>query len=118
MRIPREYDKSSPLVRFDDLPHESLEFEDRIGDVEDRQKPRVALVVEGEVFHHAGDFGIAEIRLVSIPAILLGRTNPMLLRSRKASKSAAPFSVRIMIASIWGVLGDMRTEKCHQCWET
>lgn len=70
MGIPGEHDKSSPLVRLDDLPHECLEFKYRVRDVEDRQKPSVALVVERKVFHHAGDFGIAMLRLVLFPANL------------------------------------------------
>lgn len=37
--IPGEHEKGSPLVRLDDLPHESLELEDRVGDVENRQQP-------------------------------------------------------------------------------
>lgn len=95
MRIPGEHDKSSPLVRLDDLPHECLEFKYRVRDVEDRQEPRVALVVERKVFHHAGDFGIAMLRLVLFPANLSRRTNPMLLRSRKASRSAAQFQLDV-----------------------
>lgn len=39
MYIPGENDKGSPFVWFDDFPHESLEFEDRVRDVENREKP-------------------------------------------------------------------------------
>lgn len=49
---------------LDDLPHERLEFEHRVRDVEDRQQPRVPVTREGEIFFHAGDFGIATRRSV------------------------------------------------------
>lgn len=37
--IPEEHAKGSPLVRLDDLPHESLELEDRVRNVENCQQP-------------------------------------------------------------------------------
>lgn len=76
MRIPGEHDKSSPLVRLDDLPHEGLKFKQRVGDVEDRQKPCVLFAGEAEVLVHAGDFGIAIFRSISFPASFMQDDEP------------------------------------------
>jgi hypothetical protein len=48
----------------DDPPHERLKLEDNVGDVENGQKPFVAIARKIEVFLHASDFRIADIRPV------------------------------------------------------
>jgi hypothetical protein len=51
-------------MRIDDSPHESLKLEDDVGDVEYCQQPAVPVAYQMEVFLHAGDFGIANIRAI------------------------------------------------------
>ena len=48
-------------MRIYDPPHECLELEGDVTDVEDGQQPAVSVAFEVQVFLHAGDFGIADV---------------------------------------------------------
>ncbi len=55
---PGEDDEAGPFVWVDDPPHEALDLEDDVADVEDGEKPVVVIVAEeAEVVVHAGDAG-------------------------------------------------------------
>lgn len=49
---------------IDDSPHKALKLEEDVGDVEYCQQPAVTVAFEIEVFFHASDFGIANIRAI------------------------------------------------------
>lgn len=51
-------------MRVDDPPHETLELEEDVGDVEDCQQPAISVAFEVEVFLHASDLGVADIRAI------------------------------------------------------
>src|SRR5271170_5739471 len=61
---PSKNDKAGPFMGVDDPPHERLKLEDNVRDVENGQKPFVAIARKIEVFLHACDFRIADIRPV------------------------------------------------------
>jgi hypothetical protein len=62
--LPGEDDETGPDVGIYDSPHESLELEDDVGDVEYGQQPAVSVAFEIQVCLHAGDFSIADIRAI------------------------------------------------------
>lgn len=57
--LPSENADGGPPVRRHDLPHDGLELEDDVRNVEDGQQPVVAIAVELEVLFHACDLGIS-----------------------------------------------------------
>lgn len=57
--LPSEDADCGPPVRRHDLPHDGLELEDDVRNVEDGQQPVVAIAVELEVLFHACDLGIS-----------------------------------------------------------
>ena len=59
--IPDKDDETGPDVRIYNPPHECLELEGDVTDVEDGQQPAVSVAFEMQVFLHSGDFGIADV---------------------------------------------------------
>lgn len=61
---PAEDAPGAPDVRRDELPHQRLEFEQDVADVEDCEQPFVAVGSEFEVGGHAGNAGVADVGAV------------------------------------------------------
>ena len=62
--IPGKDDETGPDMRIYDPPHEALELEDDVSDVEDCQQPAVSVAFKIEVLLHASDFGISNVRSI------------------------------------------------------
>lgn len=46
-------------MRWEDLPHQTLELKDRVGNIKNRQKPLVIISSKRELRLHSRDFGIS-----------------------------------------------------------
>jgi hypothetical protein len=62
--IPGKNDKTSPEMRIYDPPHKSLKLEDYVGDIEYCQQPAVSIAFQVQIFFHASDFGVADVRAI------------------------------------------------------
>ena len=61
---PTQDGEGQPHVRWYDLPHQRLEFEDDVGDVEDCQEPSVVVSDEMQIFGHTCNPRIANVGAV------------------------------------------------------
>lgn len=61
---PAQHTKPEPAMGEDNLPHERLKLEQNVTDIEDGQKPLIAVSLEVQIFLHARNFGITDIGAV------------------------------------------------------
>ena len=70
---PADDNECQPHVRWYDLPHQYLEFENDIGDVEDVEEPLVIVTDQVKIPGHAGDPRVTNVRAVEEGKDIEGR---------------------------------------------